>query len=193
MTLDNLVIDLYNININNNEVCMICREELSNAPVYKLPECGHQYHTHCIISWFRNGDSRCPYCGNNGINHNTSDKPRNNSYIWRRRLLYRPEVGDVKLSQLKKYSKKPEAPKLLVRQLKKLEDSKKHLSDCKEELKTFKDKLKSEALIYSEAQKEYRKLRSKKWQAESNVCRMRQIINELNIVPLIIPQPINLN
>ena len=55
-------------------------------------------------------------------------------------------------------------------------------------IKSFlKDKLKSEVLIYSEAQKEYRKLRSKKLQAESNVCRMRQIINELNIVPLIIP------
>ena len=82
MTLDNLVIDLYNININNNEVCMICREELSNAPVYKLPECGHQYHTHCIISWFRNGDSRCPYCGNNGINHKECKNSRSSGYIW---------------------------------------------------------------------------------------------------------------
>lgn len=194
MSLDNLVIDLHNINITDNEVCMICREELSEAPVYKLPECGHQYHTHCIISWFRNGDSRCPYCGNKGINHKQSKNSRSSGYIWRRRAFYhRNEQGDLKLSELKKYSKKPEAPKLLFRQLKKLEDSKKNLSDCKEELKTFKDKLKSEALIYSEAQKEYRKLRSKKWQAESNVCRMRQIINELNIVPLIIPQPINLN
>ena len=60
-------------------------------------------------------------------------------------------------------------------------------------VKRVKYKLKSESLIYNEAKKEYRKLKTKKWQAESNVCRMRQIINELNIVPLIIPQPININ
>lgn len=194
MSLDNLVIDLHNVNITDNEICMICREELSDAPVYQLPECGHIYHTHCIISWFRNGDSRCPYCGNKGINHNTSNKPRSNNYSWRRNaFLYKNDVGDCKLLELKRYSKKPEAPKLLVKQFSKLEESKEHLSICIAELKCFKDKLKSEPLVYNEAKKEYRKLKTKRWKAENNVYRMRQIINELNIVPLIIPQPINLN
>ena len=196
MSLNNLVIDLHNINLTDNEVCMICREELSEAPVYKLPECGHHYHTHCIIAWFRNGDNRCPYCGNKGINNNESlnNRTRSNAYNWRRRaFLYRTEVGDIKLSEIKKFGKTPEAPKLLKKQLAKYEESKKNLSLVKEELKNFKIKLKNEPLIYNQAQQEYRKLRTKKWHAEGNICRMRQILNELNIVPLIIPQPININ
>ena len=30
---------------------------------YTIPECGHKYHTDCIIGWFRRSDGGpCPYC-----------------------------------------------------------------------------------------------------------------------------------
>ena len=192
MSLDNLVIDLHNVNLSENETCMICREDLNEAQTYKLPECGHEYHTHCLIAWFRNGDSRCPYCGNKGINHKEGKKSRPNSFSFRRRFN-RCEKGDIKLSELKKFAKKPDAPKILINQLKKLDESKNRLKICDENLKNFKNKLSKEPLIYKEAKSVILKLRRQKWQAENNVCKMRFLIHELNIVPLIIPQPININ
>lgn len=192
MSLDNLVIDLHNVNLSENETCMICREDLNEAQTYKLPECGHEYHTHCLIAWFRNGDSRCPYCGNKGINHKECKKSRHNSFSFRRRFN-RCENSDIKLSELKKFAQKDQAPKILINQLKKLDESKNRLKICDENLKNFKNKLNKEPLLYKEAKSQMIKLRRQKWQAESNVRKMRFFIDELNIVPLIIPQPININ
>ena len=42
------------------EVCAICREDLCQN-THTL-ECNHKYHPHCIIQWFRNGNSNCPLC-----------------------------------------------------------------------------------------------------------------------------------
>ena len=70
-------INLLNINHNTNEECMICKEELSCQQCYTLPECKHTYHTSCLVNWFRNGDNRCPYCGNKGINNKCN---KDNSY-----------------------------------------------------------------------------------------------------------------
>ena len=66
-------INLLNIYDNTSEECMICREELTCQPCYTLPECKHTYHTSCLVNWFRNGDNRCPYCGNKGINNNSNN------------------------------------------------------------------------------------------------------------------------
>ncbi len=95
-------INLLNINDNTNEECMICKEELSYQPCYTLPECKHTYHTFCLVSWFRNGDNRCPYCGNKGINNKSNEK---HNYLWRR---YRQDYLSIKgfenqyISHLKK-------------------------------------------------------------------------------------------
>jgi predicted RNA-binding Zn-ribbon protein involved in translation (DUF1610 family) len=192
MSLDNLIVDLHNVNFTENETCMICREDLHELQTYKLPECGHEYHTHCLISWFRNGDSRCPYCGNKGINHIECKKSRNNSFSFRRRFN-RFDNNDLKLGEIKKYAKNHEAPKLLINQLKKLDEAKNKLTVCNENLKDFKNKINNEPLIFKDAKNEILNLRRQKLQAESNVRKMRFFIDELNIVPLIIPQPININ
>ena len=41
------------------ETCAICRADLSGAPTYTLPECGHTFHAECAINWFRS--PRDPY------------------------------------------------------------------------------------------------------------------------------------
>jgi hypothetical protein len=51
--------------------CAICMNSITNEVAanengitahYKLPECGHIFHTNCIISWFRQGSNLCPMC-----------------------------------------------------------------------------------------------------------------------------------
>jgi Fe2+ transport system protein B len=41
------------------EECLICYD--CEGEMHEL-ECGHKFHTECIISWFRSGKTECPYC-----------------------------------------------------------------------------------------------------------------------------------
>lgn len=42
--------------------CAICYEELGDLQNYNLDDCGHTFHTSCIVKWFREGNSSCPIC-----------------------------------------------------------------------------------------------------------------------------------
>lgn len=183
------IINLHNLSLEKEE-CMICKDHISSAQIYKLPECNHVYHTHCIVSWFRNGDSRCPYCGNKGINHMDCENSRNISRPWRFRRF---QSFDVKISQLKTYAKKTKGPPQLIKELKKLEDANTLLKNRNNELKVFNEKIKTDPMIFSEVRKKKLKLRSNKWSAENNIFKIKQSICDLHIVPIIIPTPIDIN
>ena len=49
---------------NNNDICPICHDVLTDSDIYTIPECNHQFHSKCIIPWFRSDISNgsCPYC-----------------------------------------------------------------------------------------------------------------------------------
>ena len=61
----NYFITLEKFKMNNNidfqEVCSICHDNLSDDLV-KLP-CGHIFHSDCILEWFKKKNN-CPYCTN---------------------------------------------------------------------------------------------------------------------------------
>ena len=44
-----------------NEICAVCLSSINEKDKYKL-ECGHIFHTDCIIKWFRNSNGNCPCC-----------------------------------------------------------------------------------------------------------------------------------
>lgn len=48
--------------LENNEICLICHEDLKNSQIFEIPECKHRYHTNCLFKWFSYGNSKCPYC-----------------------------------------------------------------------------------------------------------------------------------
>lgn len=69
-----------NMTINNDckEECTICGDNLSNENITTL-QCGHKYHTDCIIHWFKSLGTlsktsyknyskprQCPYCRKDG-------------------------------------------------------------------------------------------------------------------------------
>jgi len=50
-----------NINIDN---CCICLEKMENNK-YKIPECKHEFHNECLLTYFRvSNNTSCPLCRN---------------------------------------------------------------------------------------------------------------------------------
>ena len=193
-----LAIDLLNLNINPDDECMICKESLNDYPCYCLPECNHKYHTHCLISWFRNGDSRCPYCGNKGINN----KPENKISTRRRRVRPRAILTEndnqyildlKKFINLKKNKDNPQAIKIL----KQLDDIKKleiKFNNLKKEFQEYKKNLKTEPVNYETTRKTLRKYKTDIYNLKFKI-RDKQLIliDNSYIIPLIVPIPIDIN
>ena len=168
---------MFNINLND-DICIICQETLETKPRYKLLECNHEFHTHCIITWFRNGDSSCPYCRNKGINY----KNNKNNY-W----SYSNCMTTPKFRELLSLSKKNDCPPILLKEFNKLDNLKIKLKTISKELQEFKEILKTDKLLYSEAQKNNQKLKKSKTAAAYAIRRQIHNILQLPITPLIIP------
>jgi hypothetical protein len=182
-------INILSLNINNvNEECMICKDELSCGQCYTLPECNHTYHTHCLISWFRNGDSRCPYCGNKGINNTNNDTLRNVRGKYFTTIYEKQMLADIKKYV---YLKKNDAIKRCLETRKQFEKIKVLEENYKNEtlkLRELQQSLKETPAIYSEAKKNILCYRSKKWKISRQIrIEHLKIINTSYIIPLIIP------
>jgi len=181
-------INILNISVNANEECMICKDELQCGQCYTLPECNHSYHTHCLISWFRNGDSRCPYCGNKGVNNKNNDTLRNvrGKYFT---TIYEAQMS----SDIKKYVylKKNDANKKCLETRKQFEKIKVLEENYKieaQKLRELQQSLKETPAIYSDAKKNIMSYRSKKWKITRQIrLEQMKIVNTSYIIPLIIP------
>jgi hypothetical protein len=181
-------INILNINVNDNEECMICKDELVCGQCYTLPECNHTYHTHCLISWFRNGDSRCPYCGNKGVNNT------NNETLRKVRGKYFTTIYESQmLADIKKYIylKKNDNNKRCIdtrKQFEKIKALEENYKIETQKLRDLQQSLKETPALYSEAKKNIMCYRSKKWKIARQIrVEHLKIINNSYIIPLIIP------
>lgn len=177
------IINFHNININN-DICIICQEDLINEEYYTLKECKHKYHTNCIISWFRNGDSKCPLCGDKGIgfiNNNSNYK-----FLSMKNLQtlidirhYINKKSNIDNNICIKLRKKYEI-------INELEDK---LKLIKDEYNKYNINLKKELVNYNDAKKKIdiykHKIRKIKWLI---IAKKLIIINNTYIIPLIIPK-----
>ena len=184
-----------NINLldleNNTEECMICKENLNSYDCYTLPECNHKFHTHCLISWFRNGDSRCPYCGNKGINHkNDSNYSINYCENQKENFIYK----DIKKFDFLKKNKDNKLAIKLREDFEKINDSENNLKNINNDLNKFKKSLKTQETNYEESRNKLKKFRIDKWSLTRKIYQMKfNIVNNMYIIPLIIPLCININ
>tara|TARA_B100001989_G_C24549851_1_gene473566 strand:- start:3095 stop:3775 length:681 start_codon:yes stop_codon:yes gene_type:complete len=50
------------VEIPNSNICCICLDEVSADTSYKLEQCGHLFHTNCIVRNIQQGNISCPCC-----------------------------------------------------------------------------------------------------------------------------------
>lgn len=202
-----MALNILDVNIPpvEDNICIICHDQLDTAQTYKLPECNHTYHTHCIVTWFRHRgscdydaygrkvevDGKCPHCGNNGINNVCKSEPK--SYGCVRRRCYLSPTEHARFKTIKREGKKHGESPILNKLFDKLDVMEKKLKDATLSDSLFKKKITTDAVNYSETKKIIRQNRNKVWEQRRNVGRIRKEIASFPIVPLIIPIPIDIN
>jgi len=99
---------------NENNLCAICLETMdpnNSSQSYKI-DCNHEFHTDCIMKWFRLGNGNCPLCNDT----NNSNQNANNFYSYGTTTTYIDERCKV----IKKISRKKNAPEELKKHIEKL-------------------------------------------------------------------------
>ena len=170
-------------NQNYNDICMICHENYDNSLCYTLPECNHKYHVNCIITWFRNGDSKCPYCGNRGINYTNN---KNNKFFYNYGTYEKQYFDDIK--KVINNDKKNKSYKNIINELdnlKELENKKKIILSKKKEYEKF---IKENDTNYDETKKKLTQLKKDKDNIYYQIMKLKfKIVNNSYIIPLILP------
>ena len=202
MALNPLGIDIS----QSEEICIICHDLLNTAPTYTLPECKHQYHTHCIITWFRHRkscelsnpagnygytierDGRCPHCGDAGINNVTL---QDGNFRSSDGFMTRREKERFKINR--EYGRKKDAPRVIKKDIEKLSNKEKELQEFAIVVKEYKKHIKENPVHYEETKDQLRKNRKKYWSLQRRISTIRKRIASYPIVPLIIPKPIDIN
>ena len=50
------------ISCKGNSTCSICLEDFENGETVRVLDCGHMYHTDCIVPWLTTRHASCPLC-----------------------------------------------------------------------------------------------------------------------------------
>ena len=158
--------------------CVICCEDLvGNKPSHELPECGHKFHQLCINTWFRQGNSKCPLCNNNGAGFQASNK-----------LYY----GDwkIKYDYMKRFAKKNSAPHSLKKIVKRITKRQESIKKGREELTSLKKEIvivNGESItikdLINKCDKRSMALRRRGWALKRT---KNELVYKYNIVPLIL-------
>lgn len=207
-------INIFNIpdsnETNDEPVCAICHDALRDAPTYKLPECQHEFHTHCIVTWFRHhasepsldnstsrADAPCPYCMHRGVNNNTDAAPRGLLRSYGRLGLYYRSAGVMDRERmLRKYAREhpggagAEAIEKVTAKLRKARQS---LAEAKKNYTALKAELKTVPTDYYTSQKLVRAARRKVYAKGSQYRTAARTMLDFPVIPLIIPLPVDIN
>lgn len=165
-------INILNVNMTSDDECSICYNKLLEGEnIYMLPECGHCYHTDCIVAWFRveKSNGKCPLCGNRGDNNNED--------------LYTAYITKFRL--ISNHVRRKESPAWLKSEYNKYLGIKKKLENHRKEMAKF---VKDTSCNYLEGTKIMTKMRNKFWNLENKLRYERRKLGNIPIVPLFIPK-----
>lgn len=167
---------------DTEDKCMVCQEQLAgNGDVHTL-ECGHKFHTVCIMAWFRHGQGACPYCRDTGVSARASRSDQG------QRRYSRYGVGPLtNFKSIIAYSRRRDAPPPLVGMVKTLRSMEAELAERKEKLDSFR-KSKHPDQTFSELRREHWKLNRSCWGQYRKVGEQKKRIDSYPVIPLIVPK-----
>ena len=113
----------------NEDVCPICLDNLEGKPTYKI-QCGHTFHTDCIMKWFRSSSGNCPCCLDNPNNDKKIYQPIFYGY-WNIKFI------ESRCNVIKKYNQKNPGNISMEKKFEKLKKYKDEISELKNEKKEF--------------------------------------------------------
>jgi len=156
---------------DQNDICTICHDTIQPTThgvlaTYKLPECGHTFHTECAVNWFRQSP-RCPMCNDTGASHDPVFAP----YL----IVKSAYAGASTLARKKTASLE------LKRQYEKISK----LNAAMKTLTATKTKIMGETGVYREIKKRYSATQRKLWSTGRKLWREKKTLIQM------CPQPIN--
>jgi len=174
------------------EKCSICLDDLSDNK-HKITECGHEFHSNCIISWLRSGNTSCPICRNDdGHVYFSFNKER--KFICDSMIKYsKKNKIDKKISTLlKNYQKIKKIKTDNNRKLKILrkqnKDTIKNLVKRRDEIrKKYKKEMRENNKELTAARKGETKIGNKLWNIDKKI---RDIEKQICMIPIC---PIKIN
>ena len=173
---------------NYEEVrCSICQEEFTDfdelyeTNTHKLEECGHKFHTTCIINWFRQGNQNCPNCGDCGISAGSRKYGFSRNWGW-----CKPELRE-KFATLRAYSKRKDAPEKLKKSIAKIAEMESKYKELLKKEREEKNKI-LENITLKDAVKMRSKQKNAKWDMEKKIARAKRRVTAWPIIPIIIPK-----
>lgn len=122
-------------NIDNNNLCVICHENIENENDKYSLDCGHIYHCKCIMTWFRTGHNNCPMC------NDTNFTQINPSFT---------RVNTIK--QIKNLGRRKKCPLIIKKILEKIKKIELNYNLKKKEIKVFEK-------TYNDILSNYKKLK----------------------------------
>jgi hypothetical protein len=179
-------------NLHNNEQCPICKEQMTEENYYAIPECGHIFHTNCIITWFRSLHPNCPLCNDVGMNIPMNNKGGNYWTYYRNNCVKGEEL--YKMRRMKLFPKSVKIQKMIESITNTKQQLLQNTKDCRKYRQiSFEEATQEGFVTPKEIQSKIYELRRKSWSLKR---RLRNQYSKLGVVPiryLIIPRIVNVN
>jgi len=166
-------------NYNISSTCAICLDSMTKENNYCILECKHEFHSSCLVNWFRTGKKSCPMCRNEG---ETCNHHRSNNTLFKMKIKY----GLKNINAPKEFKKIVNKYIKLKEKVKTLEKERKEVNKEMKELKkeednlTYKDFIDLRGKLYTNSHKLFKKIR--KYQRET--YELEKTIESIPVKPI---------
>jgi len=142
------------------DICAICHVFLEEN-THTLQECGHTYHSDCLIRWFRTGNSSCPSCRGQAEGQHRPGGWVNNVPMF---------------SLISRYARRKTAPEPVRKCYEKYKAANKNLQTARKVYKEFNKK-------HKDILKEFRKLRGLSYRRFWRARALKRQLMQIPIIP----------